>query len=408
MTRLVALILISLSSVALVAEARPLARLPRKGRVEIGHELSVRTNPSETQEEVARNRPYVATSMTIPVFPQLEWPIAFRSSFRGWRDFQKGAERGDSATDADIDELVVSGNLSIFQFQAGLQRWTWGETFAFQVADCVNPVDLTEFPFLENPWRKLPLWGFDLTATVDEFSLQAIFVPKSRRPRLDSKAISVPYFEDDDQSLRHRAEGGGRFRTLIADALDLSLMIYSHESRLPQFVSQPYWLDVRFPRTLTSALSLSLAGESTVLRADAAWHRKEPTLVGAAISEPAEYVNAAPGVEYTTESNVTMGLQGHADYFPGTTPLPSGKRKRLGVSARVAIGESLFFLQPELTGYSGLNNGDRWGALTLVWSISSNAVWEFQGHFIDARDDDGSFLPVRDEDRFNSKFLFRF
>jgi hypothetical protein len=385
--------------------ARDTVRAPRKGVLEAGYEV---IQPVEKDERFTRGRPYAASTIQVPLFPQVSNGLSLKAGFRGWSDLAGNSPNQTSEARADIDELLVKGNFDYLQIQAGLQRWTWGETFAFQVADVVNPSNLTEFPFSRSQWRKIPVWGADVTVLNEKFTLNGIFVPQSRRPQLDFRLFPEGTEVDSRIDIEHRAECGGKLKMLIADVVDLSLTAYSHESRLPALRMQGITPEIYFPRTLTLGVSLSAAGESTVLRSDFAWRKNEPVFVSDSVSAPVGVAVAAVGLEYASRDGVTLGLQGHADYFPDSTPLLSGKSARFGVSSRISLAESLFFLQPELSAYQGIQNQDFWSGLVLTWNLSRNAVWEFEAHLLNGSKDDGMMLMLADADQLQSRLVFKF
>jgi hypothetical protein len=377
----------------------------RKSTLEGGYE---HIEPIEKNQDYARSRPYFTSTIQTPLWPRSTQTVTLKAGFRAWTDLAEKKDIETTEAKTDLDELFVRGSFDSLQIQAGLQKWTWGETFAFQIADIVNPSDLTEFTFSRSQWRKIPVWGVDATLLAENFTLNGIIVPQSRRPRLDYRLFPESAAVDNRTDLAHRAEGGGKLKILIADVVDLSLTAYSHESRLPSLRIANQNPEIYFPRTLTLGASLSAAGESTVLRSDFVWRKKEPVFVSDSPSKPVGVAVGVVGLEMSSREGVTVGLQGHADYFPENTPLPSKKNMRFGVSTRVSLAESIFFLQPELSAYHGISNADFWSGLTLSWNISRNAVLDFEAHLLNGSRDDGMLFLLSNADQLQSRIAFKF
>jgi hypothetical protein len=328
---------------------------------------------------------------------------------------------GRAWVDAETDPLthgiqpIGSGELralsatlqgDIFSITAGAQEIAWGETFGFFIADVVNPRDFTDPLFNEPEWFRLPVVALNGKLLLDQFNLQLVFTPIARLPRLPTNfsgtpvaTLSSPSFSDFPK----RSEWGGKIGYLLeGPGIDLSAYYYHHQNRTP--VYQLGWVgstptlipDLQFVDT--AGMSFSATAGQFVFRGDTLVNLDAPSNVedgGAPI--PQNEFETILGTDLTTESEWTLGVQYHLDYWTQGVGLH-------WASAR--ISKMLFGgkLEPRVFFFQGLNNSDQWIQPELVWNITGGLSAAVRADIVQARGsssrlEDGILNVLRDEDR---------
>ena len=161
-----------------------------------------------------------------------------------------------------IDEAFLQVSLSALYFSAGAKRITWGRADALSVLDVINPHDMTERLFPDNPDKmSVPLLHF-FAYTPRDIKLEAVFLPmftphllaiegkweSEGMKQLKNTAFAQTFAKQTTQTEKHRvmqnvfknetdkfkfAQSGARISTTIANTHDIALQYFYGYSKMP-------------------------------------------------------------------------------------------------------------------------------------------------------------------------------
>lgn len=342
---------------------------------------------------------------------------SLQAALGGW------AQREDS-DESELTQAYLGFSWNSFSLKAGYQTVSWGQSFAFYVADLANPKDLRD-PFVLEPLRvnrAQPM--LNLNWFWSSGGLQLLFSPglvKNKYARsgtrydflkTDFPGVKIGDAERNDPRFSDTApELGGKINFTLSSGLELTAFGLQHWSRVPtsilklqnaetklvpvEFIQQSYGLG--FSKDFNSWV------EGLVLRGDWVYHSRFPRAVNnlSEVSLGNAY-DLATGLDWSSSSGLVLGLQilNHIDQVD--------KKDLLTTRLNYRFWRDRLEFTNLIT--AGLNTSDVWVQTGLNLSPESHLQILFLIDFIQARGDDPASLYRywRDLDRYSleAKILF--
>ncbi len=377
-----------------------------KGR--INSELGLRASSlfaDETRSEsvpVNENFAYLAL--------KLSWQTArkdreYRWQLEGWAGARAAAE-------GDLREASWQRRSPDWNLKLGFQQLSWGQSFAFFVADLTNPKDFRD-PFVQDAlWRNRSQLMLTTDWLFSSGAIQLFLAPLPRRNFYPNE--NSPYGSElpldnlpAQQALvgDRAAEYGLRINHLFGFGLDLNLYGLRHWHRNPLLIPTlttgvP---SLREPDTeqITSfgfGFSQDLGGlvAGTVLRGDVMSHNEQPFVdrdfVSVTTRSTTDFVI---GAEWTSESELSLAAQW----------ISQGARDEDQTAYSAKLSLPLFARLFELSAlhFQGLTVSESWTQISTRVNFSEHWSADLTGDFVSANskttDPATALSALKDRDR---------
>jgi hypothetical protein len=105
----------------------------------------------------------------------------------------------------EIRELVLDIPIGSLDIRVGKQQVVWGEVIGTFIADTINARDLREFILQDFDRIRIPEWAVDALYTIDETTLQLVWLPF---PRMNRLAVQGAEYEFINPDVRVPISGG--------------------------------------------------------------------------------------------------------------------------------------------------------------------------------------------------------
>lgn len=343
-------------------------------------------------------------------------PVDAELSLRLRKDFRPpGCSESITRCDGKFEYSIRRGTLTYggdwLRLTAGYFMENWGETFGIYPLDVVNPKDITDYAFADSADTKLSVLGVNSTLLLGSVKVQGILVPKPTKEPLPEQVFGLRVEDKVDFSAGDDAEYGGRVGALLG-GVDLNLYFYDHWNRQPVFANafenfSETYLIRRASTVKTSGASYSYATTAMVFRGDFAYHQSQPVTIITRESlttgksfEPmvTNQFQGIIGVDYTTESGWTTGVQYHNEVWKDLTSDLMRDRLRHWLSAQLIKNFADGDWETKLFLFRGLDNNDIWAQPRVTWHPTGASSLSAELDLVDGKGD-GYLERLRDEDR---------
>lgn len=350
---------------------------------------------------LVKSKPYLKSEIHKKFGEEYSSP-ALDFSFRA----QERLNESNQKEDVELRSFRLTQKGKYYALDWGLQNISWSETFGFNILDLVNPRDWSEYVFEDLSWVQLPVWALKTSLIYENLKLQLIYVPRARNavlPRAgsyyDLLPASLAGIEREaykKKEVFRDAEWGVRLEYLFDFGLDLSLIAYEHFNRTPSYYLENGRLLLTDRKLQSFATSFTYAYEGMVLRGDTLFTLSQPSFSKDLQYKESDDWQGIYGVDYTFESQWTMGAQYQF--------AKEAKNHWGALQVKKTFGD--FDLQGLY--FFGLNNSDRWLRPEFTWHLPFSTSLRVYYDYIYGQGDEGVLSPFKRRDVFGTNWNWLF